>query len=263
MILYKYYGFESGKMALNSRKLGFRKPSEFNDPFELTFLGNASGAESQLDALHGRLKELADSVVILSLTRTYDNPLMWSHYGEEHRGFVIGYDVTGPFFEDKERNIISVDEGDVVYTNTKSQYILSDSFLTSLHDVWIRACGDSSFREPEFKNILRKVFLTKHASWVYEEEVRLVRTAIDFFSDSHEEFFDELSGYTVPEKPKGLRLMNFTAGIKEVFLGARNPWLELPEEEQSEKLEGLRNQKCVIQRMEVDMHSWKLKAVFV
>ncbi|WP_205229808.1 MULTISPECIES: DUF2971 domain-containing protein [Azospira] len=263
MILYKYYGFESGKEALNSRKLGFRKPSEFNDPFELTFLGNALGAESEIGALHDKLKELADSVVILSLTRTYDNPLMWSHYGNSHRGFVIGYDVTGPFFEDKERNIISVDEGDVVYTNTKSQYILSDPFLTSLHDVWVRACGDSSFREPEFRSIVRKVFLTKHASWVYEEEVRLVRTAIDFFRDSQEEFFDELSGYTPLEEPKGLRLMHFTAGIKEVYLGAKNPWLEFSEEERSKQLEGLRHQACVIKRMEVDMRSWKLKADFI
>lgn len=235
MILYKYYGFEAGKKALGSRKLGFRKPSEFNDPFELTFLGNASGAEGQVDALHERLRELAHSVVILSLTRSHDNPLMWSHYGDEHRGFVIGYDATGPFFEDKERNIVSVDEGDVVYTNTKSQYILSDAFLSSLHDVWVRACGDSSLRDPEFRSIVRKVFLTKHASWVYEEEVRLVRTAIDFFRDSHEEFFDELSGFTELDMPKGLRLMHFTAGIKEVYLGAKNPWLEISEEERSKE----------------------------
>lgn len=260
MILYKYYDFQAGKKALKSRKLGFRKPSEFNDPFELTFLGNALGVESEIGVLHGKLKELADSVVILSLTRTYDNPLMWSHYGESHRGFVIGYDVTGPFFENKERNIISVDEGDVVYTNTKSQYILSDSFLTSLHDVWVRACGAPNFLEPEFRSILRKVFLTKHSSWVYEEEVRLVRTAMDFFRESQEEYFDELSGYTLLEKPKGLRLMHFTAGIKEIYLGAKNPWLKFSEEEQAKQLKGFRRQACVIKRMEVDMHSWKLKA---
>ena len=263
MILYKYYGFGAGKKALESRKLGFRKPSEFNDPFELTFLGNASGVENQVDALHGRLRELADSVVILSLTRSHDNPLMWAHYGDEHRGFVIGYDVTGPFFEDKERNIVSIDEGDVVYTNTKSQYILSDDFLSSLHGVWVRACGDSSLHGPEFRSIVRKVFLTKHASWGYEEEVRLVRTAVDFFRDSQEEFFDELSGYTELEEPKGLRLMHFNSGIKEIYLGARNPWLEISEEDRSKRLEEVELQGCEIRRMEVDMHSWKLKAELV
>ena len=34
LILYKYYGFNSGESALESERLGFRTPTHFNDPFE-------------------------------------------------------------------------------------------------------------------------------------------------------------------------------------------------------------------------------------
>ena len=35
---------------------------------------------------------------VLSLSRTNDSLLMWAHYADSHRGFVLGLDETHPFF---------------------------------------------------------------------------------------------------------------------------------------------------------------------
>jgi hypothetical protein len=45
-------------------------------------------ARSTLDSKYG----------ILSLSETHDNLLMWAHYADHHRGFVIQFDETHPFF---------------------------------------------------------------------------------------------------------------------------------------------------------------------
>jgi len=39
------------------------------------------------------------SVGILSLCACHDSLLMWAHYGDSHRGFVVEFDTTSPFFK--------------------------------------------------------------------------------------------------------------------------------------------------------------------
>lgn len=104
MILYKYYSYDAGISALNNGKFGFRNPKEFNDPFELTSLSNFSGGKSvQMPRTIDALKK---NIAVLSLTRTFDNPLMWAHYGQEHTGFVVGYEVDKLFLKSKQYNIV-------------------------------------------------------------------------------------------------------------------------------------------------------------
>lgn len=91
MSLYKYYDAEGGRAALNSRSLGGRTPSNFNEPFELTALSNGDGAMSKLHTLRVQIEELKEQVVILSLTRSPLNLLMWAHYGREYTGMVVRY----------------------------------------------------------------------------------------------------------------------------------------------------------------------------
>jgi Ca2+-binding EF-hand superfamily protein len=44
MRLYKYYGYDAGLAALESQRLGFRCPKDFNDPLELSFPFEANSA---------------------------------------------------------------------------------------------------------------------------------------------------------------------------------------------------------------------------
>lgn len=258
MILYKYYGFESGLSALKSGKLGFRVPAYFNDPFELSFLSNGSGDEKKISTLHKKLEELSQSVVILSLTRAHDNPLMWAHYGKEHEGFVIGYDVNTDFLTSHQLNLIPVDDGDVVYTNTKSKHILNKGVMDKLHKVYLSAMGGMQTTNPELKSLARKIFLTKHASWVYEEEVRIVKVAYSFFEEAHEAQQDPLRAFTDIESVNGLRLMQHKVKIKEVYLGARNKLVQHPSKEFEDIHKSLTIEKCQFKKMAVDKNSWNL-----
>lgn len=244
MRLYKYYGFDSGVSALESKKLGFRKPSEFNDPFELSFFSNSKESGSNTDRLQESISQIRDKVYILSLTRTPKNPLMWAHYGNDHKGFVVGYSTNDKFLKSNKYNIIPVEDGDVVYANTKNRYIFSQTSMSKLHSAYLAISGDEgSVLDDKSKSISRKIFLTKHSSWVYEEEVRVVKVIDSMFEESNAFQKDPLRSYTVPtemkngemcEKCSGLVIFNHRAIIKSVFLGVRNPILERPEDYKNE-----------------------------
>ncbi|HCG5955204.1 TPA: DUF2971 domain-containing protein [Vibrio parahaemolyticus] len=77
---------------------------------------------------------------IVSLTETRDNLLMWSHYADEHKGFVVEFDTTHDFFT-KMYNDGNEMVGEVkrVYyrkqrTNKLSSYYLEPYFVKS--DEW-------------------------------------------------------------------------------------------------------------------------------
>lgn len=234
MILYKYYGFKAGISALHSQQLGFREPRYFNDPFELSYLDNSDDA----DYIASKVKELKKSFIILSLTRIPYNPLMWAHYGEEHRGFVIGYEVDGEFLQSDDYNVLSVNEGDVVYTSSKEHFPLSEELKATLHKAFLISQGESisAYQGTERKHIetlLKKALLYKHLCWSYEEEVRVVKVLQSMFATCEEWQSDPNRSFTTLSKiiapgigcsvVDGLYLYNKKVPIKEVYLGARNP----------------------------------------
>ncbi|AOA09244.1 DUF2971 domain-containing protein [Pseudomonas sp. TMW 2.1634] len=248
-ILYKYYSCGGGKAALKSQNLGFRKPEFFNDPFELTALSNNIGPASKQETLKLQIDELKDQVVILCLTRSAFNPLMWAHYADEHQGFVIGYDVSGPFLNSPDYNLITVESGDVLYTNTKTPFPLNPESMGALLGVYQHALG---FEGAADQALARRLLLTKHASWVYEEEVRVVKKLIDWTRTVEEDQADPLRSYytltrnlepgEVPgfdfepgscvaplnENARELYLFGHKVPIREVYLGARSTYEEDP-----------------------------------
>lgn len=249
-ILYKYYSYAGGKAALKSQNLGFRKPEFFNDPFELTALSNGVGPVSKRETLKAQIDELKDQVVILCLTRSAFNPLMWAHYADQHQGFVIGYDVSGPFLNSPDYNLITVDSGDVLYTNTKTPFALNPESMGALLGLYQQAFG---FEGPADQALARRLLLTKHASWVYEEEVRVVKRVVDWTKTVGEDQADPFRSYyklnrdLEPHEVPGcnfepgyyvaplndnvheLYLFHHKVPISEVYLGARSTYEEDPE----------------------------------
>ena len=87
---------------------------------------------------------------VLSLTEKPDNLPMWAHYADEHRGFVMEFDATHPFFDqrvapsDELRNLQKVQ-----YDTRRPALILAD--INSI-----------------------KPFLIKGCDWEYEQEWRIL-----------------------------------------------------------------------------------------
>jgi len=250
-ILYKYYSCAGGKAALRSQHLGFRKPEYFNDPFELTALSNSVGPEGKQETLKARIDQLKDQVAILCMTRSALNPLMWAHYADQHQGLVIGYDVSGPFLNSPDYNLITVDSGDVLYTSTKTPFALNPESMEALNGVYQHAMGFEPVAAD--RALARRLFLTKHASWVYEEEVRIVKKVIDWTRTVEEDQEDPLRsnymltrplgshemagtntepGYhvaTLNANAEGLYLYHHKVPIREVYLGARSSFMDEPD----------------------------------
>ena len=203
-----------------------------------------------------RVEELKNQVLILSLTRSPSNPLMWAHYGQNHTGVVIAYEVGGDFLNSQQYNLIPADAGDVIYTHTKSPFQLTKATMAALENVYQQGFGAPG--EPTFEQqaLARRIFLTKHASWVYEEEVRIVKIASNLFQEFGELWQDPNCRFTTGGGlPRGLHLFEPEIPIHSIYLGARNTMLKDPAIKQV--LSGL---ECPIIQQEVSSTSWQLEA---
>lgn len=97
MILYKYVSHEVGMKIIQNCSVGFTRPEHFNDPFEVEAAYHSVQGENPIGVMNNTQRSIKKSIWkkttgILSLTRQPLNPLMWAHYGCEHKGMVVGID---------------------------------------------------------------------------------------------------------------------------------------------------------------------------
>ncbi len=99
------------------------------------------------------------STGILSLSETYSDPLMWAHYGGNHKGFVLGLKTDHPFFNTTGKEFTTNNISKVIYSKLRPQF--------------------------SARNITREgMFFTKSDHWAYEREWRLIKHMQD--ADSFE-----------------------------------------------------------------------------
>jgi hypothetical protein len=233
MPLYKYYGYDAGLAALRSQQVGFRSPRHFNDPLELSFpTGDSNPRAEQL--VH-TLDILRNWVVILSLTETPTDSLMWAHYGEDHKGFVIGYDTSNPFLSSPDYNLIPVGDGTVTYGVPTARDIVAMYDSLTIQSLLHFGLGapPAEGQLDNLRNLAQKAFLTKHSRWEREKEVRVVKLLNSAFEEVGVYQADPLrrvvscGRIVAPEivcsRVQGLHLYEHQMKIQEVYLGARNP----------------------------------------
>lgn len=172
MILYKYVSFNTAVSIIENSSLGFSCADDLNDPFEATAIRlNVTGDMPERVAFNAVRSRISRRFGILSLTRAPLNPLMWSHYGNDHRGVVIGIDVCKAGFNCLDRNVIPATLGDIIYTNTKPAHklpeVTADRLVTIGEEV-------NCFHDNDFE-LFKRAFLYKSLHWGYEEEVRVVK----------------------------------------------------------------------------------------
>lgn len=109
MILYKYMPL--ARMDFwKTFLLRFTQPSAFNDPFDClpsySFLPNSlmpqnSGYGELASLFMGIENETVnfnDDHTVFCMSEDWNSILMWAHYADSHKGFVVGFDVSHPFF---------------------------------------------------------------------------------------------------------------------------------------------------------------------
>lgn len=131
--------------------------ASFMDEFHREFGSYMEMANSRTpDMFHDLIKsKLLPTIGVLSLTERSDNLLMWSHYAEQHRGFVLAVDEQHPAISNRRS------DEDEFYHPRKVEY--SDrKTIVSLADV----DGPS-------------LLLRKSLDWEYEDEWRVIKPLDD------------------------------------------------------------------------------------
>jgi hypothetical protein len=96
---------------------------------------------------------------VLCLSETPDNDLMWSHYADSHRGFVIEFDSTHSFFDQRKTDSDDLRQlQKVIYSENRPTITVMNLAASA-------------------------IFLTKDVKWSYEQEWRMVVPLSD--ADKH------------------------------------------------------------------------------
>lgn len=165
------------------------KPSEFQKKIALQITNSKKfwhpdhiHKESQND-----IKKWDNIIGLLSLSENPDEILMWSHYADNHKGFIVGFK-TKSFIEDYDFDYLG-----------KLNYLQDYPIITGHHSI------DERF-------MLK--FFTKSITWAYEQEWRISKNHIDnrIRILRKETYSKIILGCQMPEKDK-LEIIKLTSKI--------------------------------------------------
>jgi hypothetical protein len=91
-VLYKYCSPDRADI-IEGKRIRFTQPRKLNDPFEMIV------QTKDLDP--GILQATFEEAAVLCMSEDWDTILMWSHYADSNKGFVLGLDTSSPFFTDR------------------------------------------------------------------------------------------------------------------------------------------------------------------
>lgn len=180
--LYKYYAPGRWETMFRDWTIRFTTLDKFNDPFEgLPAADNIWGAKfmekfkderlpnataEQLNAVVTTedkkailedIRKESTGIGIFCLTSNPKNLLMWSHYAESHKGFVVQFKMDSPFF--------AKEYSDTLWQPRKVKYTQKRPAIKYLSDTVI---------EPGFTEFNDIFFYTKGRIWYYENEYRML-----------------------------------------------------------------------------------------
>lgn len=173
-ILYKYVNMHTAKQILTTNSIRFSNMSSFNDPCDrpelpIQRMGRFSNPTSHLVRANMKGQVWEETTGVLCLTRSATNALMWAHYGNSHKGMIIGFNTARAGFLIKTKNMIPAQFGSVIYTRDPDK---SPNDLSDAKNIII---GHTFKYIPGRYEQFQKLFLTKPLDWAYEEEVRVVK----------------------------------------------------------------------------------------
>ena len=162
--VYKY--FSAGVLGLVFGRPGFcgikcSLPKDYNDPYEL-FLGVDLTVTPELLAAY---RELVAELPQRPTSCFSKSPIvtpMWAHYGDNHSGFVVEFDVDA--LKAAFSHIVIMD---VTYRTEPSEKIASQLQM---------AAGTKKPRHAYFlqQTVLASAYFSKDCAWSYEQECRLL-----------------------------------------------------------------------------------------
>ncbi len=146
--LYKYVSLDRVPDILDNHRLYLSDGKNFNDPFEITVADKINHILRHIEGLH-----------ILSLTNSFRNKPIWSHYTDSHKGVCLTVKVPNrlvyPICYSTKRIYENSDIDNIISLSTKSAKKSVDKDFSLL--------GEN-----------KKIAYIKDRKWLYEKEYRVV-----------------------------------------------------------------------------------------
>ena len=129
-----------------------------------------------------KVKKVRNNSLISCFSKRYDSILMWSHYGDKHKGICIEFDRPDKDFLD------------VKYSTKRCKFDLEDTTRRVLG--YMLSNEEVDVNDKGLIRCISKPFIVKSLDWQYEEEVRCI------LSSNSEGVIvgDELNLYTMPTR---------------------------------------------------------------
>ena len=140
-------------------KDGLNDPTEgvYGDDALRIFFNAFSEYSHNVEEQYNKFTEKFGKVGVYSLSKTFDNELLWAYYASGHTGFAIEYD-------------IDILEQSLNYNAYAQQlYKFDVEYLNDVPQIDI-----STIRGNEIVEMLKRFIGTKSSSWAHEKEVRLI-----------------------------------------------------------------------------------------
>ncbi|WP_394176567.1 DUF2971 domain-containing protein [Thalassotalea litorea] len=177
MKLYHFLNSQYALEAIKKQRLKVSKYSDFNDPFELTAV---SLKDEQHRGLAAVLYEVVDSDFrALCFCSSWNNPIMWAHYADKHKGAVLEVEVA-------EHGVLEV---------TYSEERLEPTFQKMYEERHLESS----------KWDLINLCNTKYEGWKYEEEYRAIVEEKDIVRDKGIEFLTADTNFKITGIITGVR----------------------------------------------------------
>jgi hypothetical protein len=189
LTLMRLYHYLESKWALDDirrRRIKLSKIDDMNDPFELKCVFSRHNLTQT--AIEQTGAELAESFSALCFSRDWDSILMWSHYGDRHKGICLGFDVR----EEIARPVDYVPEPILV------------------GNLVVERGGDVSVEQ--LRKTVESLLGTKYDGWFYEKEIRVHTERAEIDEETGQYFAD----------------FSERVELKEVIAGARFPLSKKP-----------------------------------
>ena len=214
MDIYRYFKYRAVNKnlidSLVNSYLYFSHPSNLNDPFDCQVdirkstnyaiskvpSGLKSDIPTRISKLNGFIDEIQRRMTVIgvcSFSLTLEEPLLWAHYADEHRGICLFYEFPEDFILDRTNEIVGV--SDIEYGENP----LSDWFIDIIPDQI-----EDGFYDYFTTELLKRVLIIKASGWNYEQECRIIRQKAGPLSVPKEFLKQVCFGMNVSDSDKNL-----------------------------------------------------------
>lgn len=142
----RVYNLTSAQFGLSNialRRLKVARYEDLNDPFELLAVDVA--ANDLRLGIKAKKAQVNESEGLLSFSRSWKHPLLWSHYADKHKGIGLGFDVP-------------------------DHLLTPVNYIQGMQKLNVRSSQSEKQAIDKFLDRLR---YTKFKDWIYEDEVRM------------------------------------------------------------------------------------------